>query len=135
MPATNYTPGWHVDNFGGRLRVIYDFAVHGGAVGDIVVPDISLPNKAIIHSGYINVLTAPTSGGSATVALALGSTGTKTTIKSATAIASLTGLVALNSLPIQVANNAGGDLIVTVGVAALTAGKMEIWLGYDQPTA
>lgn len=137
MPATNFTPSYlDVDAaIGGRRRVIYDFAVHGGAVGSIAIADLKLPNKAIIHSGYVNVITAPTSGGSATVALGLGTTGTKTTILTATAIASITGQVALNTLPIQIGSNAPNNLIVTVATAALTAGKLEIYLSYDIPTA
>jgi hypothetical protein len=138
MPATNFTPSYlDVDvAVGGRRRVIYDFAVHGGAVSSIAIADLKLPNKAIIHSGYVNVITPLTSGGSATIALGLGVAATKTAILNATAVASWSaGLLALNTLPIQIGSNTPNNLIVSVAVAALTAGKFELYLSYDIPTA
>jgi hypothetical protein len=137
MPATNFTPSYlDVDvAASGRRRVIYDFAVHGGAIGSIAIADLKIPNKAIIHSGYINIITA-LAGATATIALGVGVPATKTTILTATAVASWSvGQLALNTLPIQIGSNAPNNLIVTVATAALTAGKFELYLTYDIPTA
>lgn len=47
----------------------YDFAVHGGAVGDILT-GLRIPNGAVITNVFATVLTAPTSTNStATIAL------------------------------------------------------------------
>ena len=130
MPASGFAPHIQTDNGLGFVKVNYDFAKHGGATGTITLTDITLPTGAIVLGGGIDVLTAPLSGGSATVALQLGST----TIKTATAIASLTGAVALNTLPIKTTGT-HPQLKVVIATAALTAGKMDVYLYYGIPTA
>jgi hypothetical protein len=66
-----------------RLKVSvaeYDFAVDGGAVGAIPLRGVgvlggAVPPGAVVHSGYVDVITPLASGGAATVALALESAG------------------------------------------------------------
>jgi len=123
----------HEDNMGGWASCIYDFTLHGGAVGDIVL-SLDLPATAIINYGYVNVLTAPTSAGSATVAARINGTAD---LLGATAIASITNLNAM--VPNWAVGNmirltADRKLILTVAVAALTAGRLEFRLRYDVPS-
>ncbi|NET97612.1 hypothetical protein, partial [Okeania sp. SIO1H2] len=69
---------------------MYDFAIHGGAISTITLDTATIPDNAIITGAYVDVLTDPTSGGSATIALGLNTT---TDVLAATAIASVTGVV------------------------------------------
>jgi hypothetical protein len=111
----------------------YDFARDGGAVGDITLRGDSLPNDAIITSGMIHVKTACTSGGSATVALKVESAND---IRAATAVASLSANAVLDVVPVGTAATAvrttanGRQVVATIAVAALTAGKIVVSLEY-----
>ena len=113
----------------GFVRITYDFALHGGAVGNINLPEFVLPPKAFIVGGGIHVITAPTSGGSATITVTAGGA----TIKASTAIASFTGELALATMPVF--SSSGGSVTVAVGTAALTAGKFDIVLLYATASA
>lgn len=111
----------------------YDFAKHGGVVGDIVVDGYGIPSGSIIKSGIIHVVTAVTSGGLSTVAIkAL----TSADILASTAKASLTANALLDTVPDNTAANAIltsanlTALTFTVGTAALTAGKIVVALEY-----
>ena len=122
------------DNLKGCGSAIYDFAVDGGAVSTITLP-LVIPDNAIITEAHVDVLTDPASGGSATIALGLNTT---TDLLAATAIASVTGI--LNLLP-GVADTpvaplkltAERQLQMTIGTAALTAGKVAIYLEWIGP--
>lgn len=123
------TPSTFAPGLGGTVKATYDFAVHGGAVGDIAL-DLKLPANAIVYDGLIDVVTTPTSGGSATVALRIEGTAD---LLAATAIASVTGQVkpttdgtAGNAIKLT----AERTLMATVATASLTAGKMHIFLTY-----
>lgn len=110
----------------------YDFAKHGGAVGDIVVDPKLIPKGAVITSGVIHVLTALTSGGAATIAAKV--TGAND-ILAATAVASFSLGALLDVVPVGTAATmvkaaAYKDLTLTVAAFALTAGKMTIALEY-----
>jgi len=110
----------------------YDFDVHAGAQGAIVIGMGRIPAGSIILDGIIWVVTAPTSGGSATVAIsALGANDLLT----ATAIATLS----LNSfhdiVPVCTAatvlratTNIGCTF--TIATADLTAGKIAVAIRY-----
>lgn len=130
MPnQTVYTPRIHLDELGGTVKCTYDYDVHGGAVGAIELP-LDLPDNAIIWTGVADVVTAPTSGGSATIALGVN---TATDLKAATAIASWTGLVALvpvGSAATAVKLTADRTLTLTIATAALTAGLINFFLQY-----
>lgn len=111
----------------------YDFARDGGAVGTIAMRGDGLPDDAVITSGMIHVVTAVTSGGSATVALHLLSAGD---ILAATAKASLTLNALIDTVPVGTAatsirtTSAGLVPTVTIATAALTAGKIVLALEY-----
>lgn len=116
------------------LEAVYDFAVDGGDVGGIPLKDTAglplvIPDKAIVINSHIEIETAVTSGGSATVAFGL--EGNTDAFKAATGKASLTldaVFAASNDLPLKMA--APTAVLGTVAVAALTAGKFRIFIKY-----
>ena len=111
----------------------YDFARDGGAVGDIAMRGGALPEGAIITSGMVHVITAVTSTGAATVAI---KTLSAADTMAATAKASLTANALIDTVPVGTAatairvTTAGTRPVVTVAVAALTAGKLICALEY-----
>ena len=92
---------------------------------------VSIPDNAIVISGHVDVIAAVTSGGSATVAVHLVGANDLLT---ATAVASLglaaqVPMAAVKTTPIKLA--AEKAVTVTVGTAALTAGKFDgyiVWM-------
>lgn len=122
-------------------RVVYDFSVDGGATGAL---DIFTAGADIIITGFHAVVkTACTSGGSATVAV--GVTGATSAFVTTTggAVANLTANAVLQAnvvltegtpntaafpLPRRLAS--GDKVLMTIGTAALTAGKIEFVLQY-----
>ena len=116
------------------LEAVYDFSVDGGAVGSIPMKDaagvaLDIPANAIVINSHIEVETAVTSGGSATVAF--GILANTDAFKGATAKATLVEdyvVGASNDLPLKVAIPT--PVMATVAVAALTAGKFRIFIKY-----
>lgn len=92
---------------------------------------VKVPAKAIVYGGFVDVITAVTSDGGATVAISLVNANDLLT---ATAKASLTlaaqlPMAAVIAQPIKLA--AEKAVTVTVGTAALTAGKIDgyiLWM-------
>lgn len=115
----------------------YDFAVDGGAVGDIdLTPPAQIPANAVIMGGFVEVDTAPTSGGSATIAVKVEAAND---IINAAAIGgapwSTTGRKSV--IPVftgasTVKTTAARKIIATVATAALTAGAFDVVLFYIQ---
>jgi len=116
------------------LEAVYDFAVDGGAVGAVPMKDtsgqpIQIPDKAIVISSHIEIEAAVTSSGSATVAFGL--IGNSDAFKGATGKASLTldaVFAGSNDLPLKMA--APTPVAVTIATAALTAGKIRLFIKY-----
>lgn len=116
-------------------RAKYSFADDGGAAGDIVLLSEKLPVGAVVLFGYLQVDTAPTSGGAATVAIKLQAAGD---IVAAAAISgapwSTTGKksiipVATGATAVTVATSAK-QITATIATADLTAGIFEVVLFY-----
>lgn len=107
------------------IKITYDFSVNGGAISGIDLGPV-IPKNAVITSCITDVVTPMTSGGSATVALAVGGV----TLKSATAFddAAYTGVDSHLSSPAK--TNANDRLTFTIATATLTAGKVIIILDY-----
>lgn len=105
------------------VRIVYDFAVDAGAVGALDL--LTVDGDAVVRLKHLAVKTACTSGGSATVAV--GVTGATTAFVDATegAVANLTANAIIDgaSAPKYVAD--GNKVLLTIGTAALTAGKLE----------
>lgn len=116
---------------------VYDFAVHGGAVGFIPLKGLghnALPSGAVVTSAHYQVLTAFTSGGSATVAIGDAASGAKylaaTAYNNAAYTANVPAAIAIG-LPQFVSSANIASPGITVATAALTGGKMRIVLiGY-----
>lgn len=114
------------------VRGEYDFAVDGGAVGDIALTaGAPIPSGAYVLGCYIEVDTVPTSGGAATIALKVESAGD---LQAAAAITGApwstagrkVGSLTLTSAPLK--TTAARNIVATVGTAALTAGKFRVFV-------
>lgn len=116
-------------------RFEYDFAVQGGAVGTLALAGATvIPLSAIILGGILEVLTVPTSAGAPTVALqaeaaddiiaaALISGAPWSTLGRKNTIPSFDGATSVKL-------TAARDLSAVIAVAALTAGKFNVYVAY-----
>jgi len=110
-------------------RAKYDFGIDGGEQGAIALANnFSLPIGAMIIGAWTDVKTAMASGGSATVALAVGGV----TIKAATAMddAAYTGIDYHLARTSSALTSAAGSVSFTVATADLTAGVVDIYVEY-----
>lgn len=121
------------------FKGVYDFDVQGGAVGAVNLYDpmlgenapLILPPGFVISNVLIDVLTALTSGGAATVALTSGVAAGD--LKAAAGFAGYTGILA--GIPVSAATAVkvpastvvpGSVAQAVIAVAALTAGKFNV---------
>lgn len=114
-------------------RADYDFAVDGGAVSAITLRGDSIPSGAIVVDAYLNVETALTSGGAATVALKVeGAADINAADAFDGAPWSTTGAkrVDFTATTAPVKTTAARSIVATVAVAALTAGKFQVVVEY-----
>jgi hypothetical protein len=122
----------------GMAEATYSFAVNGGAVGDITLTQgDTIPSGAIILGGLVEVTTALTSGGAATVAIKVEGAGD---IVAAAAISgapwSTTGrksVIPVFTGATSVKTTAARSIVATVATAALTAGVFNVYLVYLMP--
>ncbi|MCW2767924.1 MAG: hypothetical protein JWO11_3883 [Nocardioides sp.] len=121
----------------------YDFAVDGGAVGAIVLrsaPSDSngndIPNGSIIEGGYIEVDTLVTSASGNTGTIAVNSEGAGDLLAAVVTSGAPWSTVGRKSIipaftgATTVKTSARRNLVVTVAVAALTAGKFRVVVFY-----
>jgi hypothetical protein len=110
------------------LRFEYDFAVNGGAIGAIALtPDITqLKAGMIVTDIIVHAEVALASAGSATVTFGDGSDVDAFLADSSGALDALNDIVRAENLKVLMAGTP--VLTMTVGVAALTAGKLEVYL-------
>ena len=120
------------------MKCQYSFAVNGGAAGvqnlkDELGQACIIPHKAVVRDVLVDVITAPTSSGPAT--LAIGTTGATTELKAAIAYSSYSALMAgtpVGTAATAIRYSAGNRIpFVTVGGAALTAGKFNVHIQYQ----
>lgn len=121
-----------LDNRKRVLLVEYDFAKDGGAVGDITLRGGKLPAGAVVTSGVIDVQTAVTGGTNATGALKVE---TANDVYAAAAVTSgwtagLKDTVPVGAAAAMIKTTAASAVVLTVGTAALTAGKFVVALEY-----
>lgn len=114
-------------------RARYDFAVDGGAIGDITISSGALPAGAYVTSGFVEVDTALTGAG-ASVAVNVEGAGD---IVAAAAISgapwSTTGrksIVPAGTGATSVKTTAARSIVATVSAAVLTAGAFDVVLQY-----
>jgi hypothetical protein len=136
VPTTN-SKTFRLDGNFGVAWAKYDFSVNGGVVSTITpgaTANTTIPANAILVAGEVNVTTAVTSSGLATVAIGCaGSGGSTTTLLAATAKASLTLNAVLPTVTTFAAPKkltGAGGITFTIGTAALTAGVIEVWVLY-----
>lgn len=92
---------------------------------------VSIPDNAIVISGHVDVITAVTSEGAATVAIHLANANDllTATAKASLTLAAQVPMAAVKTAPIKL--TAEKAVTVTVGTAALTAGKFDgyiVWM-------
>jgi hypothetical protein len=129
-----YSGGYPTTNMY-AVRGRYDFAVDGGAAGDIdLTRGAYIPANAVILGGFAEVDTVPTSGGSATIAVKVEGAAD---IIAAAAISgapwSTTGrksVVPVFTGATTVKTTAARKIQATVATAALTAGVFDVVLFY-----
>lgn len=116
-------------------KFVYDFAVNGGALGNISLSSptgsaFTLPLHALVKSVLVKVATTCTSGGSATVSV--GNTSDVDMYLAAVAVGSLTADYIGTAIGTPVAVTAANlqDVTLTIATAALTAGKIEVHVEY-----
>lgn len=114
-------------------RFVYDFSIHGGAIGDITLDDDIIPDDALVTSGAVCAKAALTSADAATVTLTLM---TAADILDTAAIADMEAGENLAVVPVAqtaatwVKTTASKNLTMTIADFALTAGKFEVFLRY-----
>lgn len=126
---------------GGAIKIArgdYDFAVDGGAQGDIDLMGVAgVPSGAIVVGGFVEVTAALTSGGAATAALKIegaddliaaaavsGAPWSATGRKSV--VPNFTGANTIKT-------TAARDIALTIATADLTAGAFKAVLFYLEP--
>lgn len=119
-------------------KFVYSFASDGGAISAITLKNSdgvvdTLPADACMISAHYEVVTAPTSGGAATIAL--GITGNDNAFLAALAYndaaLALDKFVAANSeLPLKTTSEV--SVLLTIAAFALTAGVIHIYVEYFQ---
>lgn len=114
----------------GVLRVDYDFALHGGAVGAIPL-GVTLPDNAIIIKGFGDIITAFTStGGTGTIALGANAANDLLAAVDADTLAGIFDLIPVGTVATAVKATAAREITLTVATAAITAGKAVFFLEY-----
>jgi hypothetical protein len=106
------------------VECVYDFAKDGGATGALDL--LKVKEACVLVQAYVKVNTACTSGGSATVIV--GRTGDTDAVMTTStgAVASLTAgaVIAGDAASVHKKLAADDILLMTIGTAALTAGKL-----------
>lgn len=107
-----------------RVEIEYDFAQDAGAVGALNL--LKVKEASVMLDAYTKIKTAFTSGGSAT--LIIGVTGDTDAILASTAVAALlVGIVLPGAAACKQIKMAANDVVsMTIGTAAMTAGKMSV---------
>lgn len=128
--AAYKTTGTGFRNQVNHIEFEYDFANDGGAVGTIKLGKFE--QKCLVRKASVHVLTACTSGGSATVKIGT-STGDDDAFLDTTSGA--VGSLTLNAVVEETAGQslivaADEDVEMVIAVAALTAGKIRVYVEY-----
>ena len=115
-------------------KATYDFAVDGGAIGNINLMASAIFGAGVVAlAAFVKVITPPTSGGAATIALQLEGAGDLIAATAYNAAPfSTAGRKALTktfaTAPIE--TTALRNLVMAIAGAALTGGKFEVTLYY-----
>ena len=110
---------------------VYDFSEDGGATGSISFGR-KIPSGAIVTGIRSDELTALTSGGSATILIKAGSVSLTAALAFDTAFTTAIDAHALATVD-GLKVSADSELSITIGTAALTAGKVQFYIEYLIP--
>lgn len=116
----------------GVAHAVYSFATDGGASCTPAL-NATIPANAIIVGATVNVTTAVTASGSATVGIGTTAGSTTTSILAATGKASLTLDAIVNGVPTLAAPvkmSAAGSISVLIATGPLLTGIIEIFVYY-----
>jgi hypothetical protein len=114
-------------------RGFYDFSVSGGAIGSysLLPSDQLIPDKAIITQVYIDIITGMTStGGTGTIALTANSAGDLLVAVDADTLSGVTSGVPVGTAATMVKCTADRNIVLAIATAALTAGKIAVFVEY-----
>lgn len=117
-------------------RARYSFAVDGGGAPGLITLSQSdvIPKNAIIIGGGVVDWTTAGAGATNTTSIGTSAGSSASALLAATAVASLTGLLALvptNAVPVRM--TADGTITFTTATAALTAGIADVMVPYIMP--
>lgn len=111
----------------------YDFTRDGGAVGDIAFRGPQIPSGFRVTSAFLETITGFTGGSNATIAIKLNSANDilSEVVLTNFAAAGCDAGVPVGTASTSVVATADRTVYLTVGTAALTAGKMRVvFYGY-----
>lgn len=111
----------------------YDFAIDGGAIGTIALRGDRLPLGAVVRNGAIHVNTAVTSAGACTTTLGVNTAVDvlASTLKAAQSLDAILDVVPVDTAATSILTaTAGKGVTMTIGTAAITAGKFTVALEY-----
>lgn len=117
----------------------YDFAVDGGAVGNIPLRGAgvfggAVPSGAVVTGGYMDVVTPLASGGAATAGVGVESgsdvVGAVVITNAAWVSAGRRSIIPNSTGANSLKTTASRGPVLAVGVAPLTAGKFRVYLHY-----
>lgn len=120
------------------IKAVYDFSVLGGSSAAAISlknydgTTAVIPNSAIVRNCVIDVITTPTTSTSATIAIGTGQAAND--LKTATAVASYTGLMAcipVGSAASSIKMTADRTPTVTVATGFVTSGKINVLIDYS----
>lgn len=138
--ASKVQMGTLLRNRKGTLKGIFDFAARGGAIGTYNLLDedgnvVALPAGAIITQVYFDIVTAFTStGGTGTIALTANTSGDLLAAVDADTLPLSAGHpgagIPVGTAATMVKTTADRNLSLAVATAALTAGKIHVFVDY-----
>lgn len=127
-----------------KLRLTYDFAVQGGAIGAINLGNFKdlIPSGARVLRGIVHVLTTLTTAGAdaGTIALSVEGADDVVVAIAVSNVANAWDAGLQDVVPDGTAANgilvtADRRIVATIAVQAVTAGKFEVSLEYEQQVA
>lgn len=140
--ARKYNLGTVLREAHNQAVCVYDYSTSGGAVSTITLKDTglvnscTLPGNAVILNGFIEVYTDLSTTGIPSVSF--GTTGTVNNLKTSAAASTITSAARLQLIPdwatiadsVKLGDSATYGVTMTVTSAALTRGKLRVFLNY-----
>lgn len=120
----------------GVLKLQYDFATLGGAVGSYTLKDENgdtpiLPINAIITQGYLDIITACVStSNDGTIALTANSAGDLLAAVDADTKSGVSALIPVGTAATMVKCTAARSIVLAIATHALTAGKFNVFIEF-----